>query len=94
VTLQFFDAAGTTRNSEMKCRLNPEHARSMLWFACPGTECIEGDFDFSEVLARAVAGRRKLVAGELRCPGTRKRADHERVPCRALLRYTLNLTYD
>jgi hypothetical protein len=94
VTLEFFDAAGTTKNGEMKCKLNVEHARSVLWFACPGVECTEGDFDLSEALAKAVAGRRKAVIGELRCQGTRKRGDRERVQCHTLLRYKLNLDYD
>jgi hypothetical protein len=94
VTLEYFDAEGTTKNGELKYKLNVEHARSVLWFACPGVECREGDFDLSEALANAVAGRRKQVTGELRCQGTRKRGDQERVACRTLLRYRLNLAYD
>jgi hypothetical protein len=94
VTLEYFDAAGTTKNGEMKCKLNVEHARSALWFACPGVECICGDFDLSGALAKAVAGRRKVAAGELRCQGTRKHGNRESVACGALLRYTLNLSYD
>lgn len=94
VTLEYFDAAGTTKNGELKCKMNVEHARSVLWFACPGVECTEGDFDLSDVLAKAVAGRRKAVTGELRCRGTRKRGDREVVACQTLLRYRLNLVYD
>src|SRR5262249_40406364 len=81
------DDTGTTKNGELKCKLNVEHARSVLWFACPGAECIAGDFDLSEALANAVAGRRKVATGELRCQGTRKRGDREVVACRTLLRY-------
>jgi hypothetical protein len=94
VTLEYFDAAGMTKNGEMKCKLNVEHARSALWFACPGVECIGGDFELSAALAKAVAARSKLVTGELRCHGTRKRGDRERVPCQTLLRYKLSLNYD
>jgi hypothetical protein len=93
VTLEYFDGAGTTKNGEVKCKMNVEHMRSVLWFACPGVECVEGDFDLSEVLEKAVEGRRKQVTGELRCLGTRKRGDQERVPCQTLLRYKLNLAY-
>ncbi len=92
--LEFFDASGTVRNGGMRCKLNVEHAKSALWFACPGVECLAGDFDLSEVLAQAVATRRKVVTGELRCQGTRKRGQREREPCGTLLRYKLNLTYD
>jgi len=94
VTLEFFDTSGTTKNGEMKCKLNVEHANSVLWFACPGVECACGDFDLSEALAKAVAGQRKVAVGELRCQGTRKRGDREAVTCGTLLRYKLNLNYD
>jgi hypothetical protein len=78
----------------MKCKLHVEHARSALWFGCPGVECLGGDFDLSEALAEAVAGSRKVTSGELRCQGKRKRADREVVPCQTLLRYKLILSYD
>ncbi len=94
VMLEFFDGTGRTRQGEMKCKLNVEHAKSALWFACPGVECTCGDFDLSEPLAKAVAARRKVAQGELRCHGTRKRANHEPVSCGTLLRYKLNLNYD
>ena len=94
VTLEFFDATGTTKNGEMKCSLHVEHAKSALWYACQGVECLGGDFDLSEALAEAVAGGKKAMSGELRCQGTRRRGDGQVVPCRALLRYKLTLTYD
>jgi hypothetical protein len=93
-TLEFFDPKGITKNGEMKCKVNVEHAKSALWFACPGVECLGGDFDLSNVLAQAVAAGCKVVVGELRCHGTRKRGDRERESCQTLLRYKLSLTYD
>jgi hypothetical protein len=94
VTLEHYDASGTTRQGLMKCKLNVEHARSVLWFACPAVDCAFGDYDLSAALAEAVAGRCKVAEGEIRCQGKRKRGDHDRVPCNALLRYKVNLTYD
>ena len=94
VTLEFFDTSGATKQGEVKCKLNVEHAKSALWFACPGVECICGDFDLSEALAEAVGQRSKVVAGQLRCGGTRKRGDREPVRCGTLLRYKFNLNYD
>jgi hypothetical protein len=94
VTLEFFDAAGDSKQGEMKCKLYVEHARSALWFACRGVECTWGDFDLSEGLAKAVAGRRKVAAGELRCQGTRKHGKSETEVCGTVLRYKLNLNYD
>jgi hypothetical protein len=92
--LEFFDATGSTKHGEMKCKLNVEHAKSALWFACPGVECTGGDFDLSEALANAVAKRSKQASGELRCQGTRRRGDREPVACGTQLRYKLNLDYD
>ena len=94
VTLEYYDALGLTKNGELKCKMNVEHAKSALWFACPGVECMKGDFDLSEALANAVAEHRKVATGEVRCQGSRKRGDRERVPCQTLLRYKLNLIYD
>jgi hypothetical protein len=94
VTLEFFDPAGSTKQGEMKCKLNVEHAKSALWFSCPGVECICGDFDLSAALVEAVTGRQKVASGELRCSGTRKRGNREPVVCGTLLRYKLQLNYD
>lgn len=93
-TLEYFDPAGVTKNGELKCKMNLEHASAVVWFACRGADCAEGDFDLSEPLAEAVEARRKVAVGELRCQGMRKRGDRERVACRTLLRYKLNLDYD
>jgi hypothetical protein len=94
LTLEFFEAGGSSKHGEMKYKLNLEHAKSALWFACPGLECACGDFDLSEALAKAVAGRRKIATGEVRCLGTRKRGEREPAVCGTLLRYKLNLNYD
>jgi hypothetical protein len=94
VTLEFFEAGGSSKHGEMKYKLNMEHAKSALCFACPSGQCAYGDFDLSEALAKAVAGRRKVATGELRCQGRRKRGEREPVACGTLLRYQLNLNYD
>ncbi len=94
VALEFFDAAGSTKQGEMKYKLNVAHAKSVLWFGCPGVECSYGDFDLSKALAKAVAGRIKVATGELRCHGQRKRGDREPALCGTVLRFKLNLNYD
>ena len=94
LTLEYYDEPRSTKNGEMKCKLNVEHARSVLWFACPAAGCSGGDFNLSEALAGAVGARKKVATGELRYHGTRKRGDRTCVPCQTLLRYTLNLKYE
>jgi hypothetical protein len=93
VHLEFVDAEGLTRTTEMKYRVNLEHAKEVLLFACPSAECIGGDFDLTGELARAIARRRAEVIGELCCQGRRKKPSREIVSCRSILRYKLNLEY-
>lgn len=94
VNLAYFDAEGLTKHSEMKYKVNVEHAKSVFWFVCPSAECVEGDFDLSDVLAQAVAERLKVASGEMRCQGWRRKAKLERAPCHILVRYKLTLDYD
>lgn len=94
VTLEFFDAVGSSKQGEMQCKLNMQHAKSALWFDCPGVECIGGDFDLTQVLVEAVAQGHKVATGELRCRGTRSRGKQEPVVCGTLLRYKLSLNYE
>ena len=94
VDLEYFDSEGVTRNGGIKYKANLENAKSLFWFNCVSGECVGGDFDLSGELSRAIAGRRKVVMGELRCQGVkhnRERKDH--VPCQSLLRYKLSLGY-
>ena len=92
--MEFFNPEGSTKHGEMTWKLNMEHAKSAVWFACPGTACLGGDFDLSHALAKAVAERQNVASGELRCLGTRKHGDHDPMPCHTLLRYELKLHYD
>jgi len=93
VNLAYFDSEGVSKNSEMKYKVNVQHAKSVFCFLCQSGECVGGDFDLSEALAKAVGTRRKLAIGELRCQGYRKKANLDRVPCQTLLRYKLSLHY-
>jgi hypothetical protein len=48
----------------------------------------------SEVLARAVAGKLKMVAGEARCHGVRHNKELKKgIPCQNLLRYKLSMGF-
>ena len=93
VALEFVDREGMTKTTEMKYSANPEHAKSVLVFVCPISECCGGDFDLTAKLAEAVTKRRTKVAGELPCLGSHKKASGLVAPCRSVLRYTLNLAY-
>jgi hypothetical protein len=93
VALEFVDREGMTKTTEMKYSANPEHAKSVLVFVCPVSECCGGDFDLTAKLAEAVSERRTKVTGETPCLGSYKKASGQVSPCRSVLRYTLNLVY-
>jgi hypothetical protein len=91
--LEFVDREGMTKTTEMKYSANLEHAKSVLVFVCPSSECCGGDFDLTAKLAEAVSKRRTKLVGEMHCVGSHKDASGLVAPCRSLLRYTLNLAY-
>jgi hypothetical protein len=93
VDLMHFDTDGVKKTGEMKYRVNLEHAKSVFRFNCPNHECIRGDFDLSEELAKAVAGRRKIVTGELACQGWQDKTTVDSLRCGNILRYKLSLAY-
>jgi hypothetical protein len=90
VDIEYYAPDNATRIGHIKYVLNVEHAKSLFCFECPKRECVRGDFDLSEVLAAAVAARRKSVAGEMRCRGWRNQGAIRKACCRTvLLRYRL-----
>jgi hypothetical protein len=80
VALEFVNREGMAKTTEMKYSANPEHAKSVLVFVCPSSECCGGDFDLTAKLAEAVAKRRTKVAGEMHCLRTHKKASGEVAP--------------
>ena len=47
----------------MKYVANPQHAKSVLVFACPVRQCAGGDFDLTAKLAEAVGGSSHFCRG-------------------------------
>ena len=78
----------------MTCKLNVEHAKSILCFNCVHADCAGGDFDLTKELVQAVSSSQKSVRGEIRCEGIRHNKDRrESTPCGSILRYKLGLGY-
>jgi hypothetical protein len=93
VELAYFSPEGVSRNSQIKYTVNPNHAKSVFRFDCVNDECIRGDFDLSEALAQAVAGRRTTVTGEMCCEGWLSKTTIDQIRCRNILRYKFSLEY-
>jgi hypothetical protein len=92
--LHFSDSEKATVNNHIKYQMNPKAAKSVFRFSCPNSECVRGDFDLSDVLADAIAGRQTKFAGELPCPGWLSESTINTVHCHTILRYRLTLVYD
>jgi len=93
VELVYFEHDELTRCGSMKYSANLENARAVFRFDCPNYACVCGDFDLSEELARAVAGRRTSLVGEACCQGWRSRETINAERCLNILRYKLSLKY-
>ncbi len=93
VDLAFYNPEGVTRNSHIKYTVDLAHAKSVFRFDCLNTECVGGDFDLSEELAKAVAAQRTTATGKMCCQGWRRKSAIDRIHCHNILRYTLSLAY-
>ena len=82
---------GVGQSAQIKYAVNLEHAKAIFRFDCPNKECIGGGFELSELLAGAVAERRKKLAGEMRCQGWRDKDSVNTIHCGNILRYGLTL---
>jgi hypothetical protein len=91
VDLSFCTPDGGTRSSQVKYAVNLAHAKSVFQFDCLNNECVRGDFDLTDVLARAVADGKTNITGEMCCPGWRNKDSIEQTQCRRLLRYEFSL---
>ena len=89
----YFSPENITRSSQLKYTVNLAHAKSVFRFDCPNQECVEGDFDLSADLAKAVAAGHTSVSGEAICQGWRSKTTIDKVACGHILRYKLTVGY-
>ena len=93
VELAYFNPEGVTKNSEIKYTVNLANAKSVFRFDCMNNECVGGDFDLSEVLAKTIATRQATASGEMRCHGWLSKTTIDRIHCNNILRYKLSFAY-
>jgi hypothetical protein len=93
VDLAQFGPEGLSKTNEIKYTVNLTNAKSLFQFHCANPECVGGDFDLSTVLAQAIAIHAPMASGELVCNGWRNKVSIDRVRCKNILRYRLNLGY-
>jgi hypothetical protein len=93
VEFGYFSPEGVTRNRQIKYTVNPEFAKSVFRLDCNNSECVRGDYDLSEALAKAVAARQVKVTGEMCCQGWLSKTTIDSIHCHNILRYKLSLAY-
>jgi hypothetical protein len=93
VNLTYYSPDGVTKGSAIKYEVNLANAKSVFRFSCPNSECVQGDFDLSEELAKTVDAHRTTAAGEIACQGWLSKASIDKVHCHNILRYKLTMTY-
>ena len=91
--LAYYDPEGVNKSSQIKYMVNLANAKSVFRFNCPNNECVGGDFDLSEELAKAVGAHRTTASGEVCCQGWRSKTTIDRIHCHNLLRYSFILEY-
>ena len=93
VNVQYFDSDAPGNSHPLKFEVNVRNAKSVLRFHCPNSECVRGDFDLTDELARAVKRRRNALTGEMPCRGWLNKNTVGSVRCRNVLHYALRLGY-
>ena len=85
--------SGSTNRRGIKYTYNLDSAKSVFRFNCPNDECVGGDFDLSEELAKAIAERRNTLLGQSCCQGWLSKTTIDKTHCHSVLHYKLTLEY-
>jgi len=93
INLAYFDVNRPNRSSEVKYTVNLDNARSVFRIGCQNPECVGGDFDLSQTLAKAVKKKETAVSEELTCQGWKDAGGIGSIRCGRILRYKLSLGY-
>jgi len=93
VEFEHYDPEGTTKNNKVKYEVNVQNAKSVFRFDCSNSECVGGDFDLTDQIAKAVAARKSVAKGEVVCQGWRSRTTINSVRCGNIFRYKLSFGY-
>jgi hypothetical protein len=91
--LKFQDAHSPNIIRNLKCTVNLANAKSVFRYRCPNDECVQGDFDLSDIISQAVAKGQTVVTGKIQCPGWLSKTTIGTVHCNNRLHYELTLTY-
>ena len=89
----YYAPEGIVKYRQLTYAVNLSHAKSVFRLDCCNDECVQGDHELTEALAKAIAKRAKTVDGELCCKGWQNRASIKKTKCNHVLRFKLKLGY-
>lgn len=93
VDVGYFAPDGVVQYRRLSHDVNLEHAKAVFRLDCCNDECVQGDHELTEELAKAIQRRSKVLVGELRCAGWQNRASIRTAKCNHVLRYKLKIGY-
>ena len=93
VNAGYYAPAGLIKYRQLTYAVNIDHAKSVFRLNCSNDECVQGDHELTEEIAKAIANGTKIVAGELCCGGWQNKAAMQKTKCNHVLRYKLKLGY-
>ena len=93
VKVGYFAPEGGIQFRQMTYAVNLDHAKSVFRLDCCSGECVQGDHELTEELAKAIAHRTTMVKGDLCCTGWQNKESIKTTKCNHVLRYKLKLGY-
>jgi hypothetical protein len=93
VSVGYYAPEGVSEQRQLTYDVNLVNAKSVFRLDCSNGDCVQGDHELTKALAVAVAKRRKVVEGELRCQGWLSKDQINKSKCNHLIRYKLKLAY-
>ena len=93
VNVGYYAPEGEKPQRQLTYAVNLGHAKSVFRLDCSNRDCVRGDHDLTEELAKAISKRSKKVEGEQRCRGWLNKDNINKVKCNHVIRYQLKLAY-
>lgn len=93
VSVAYYAPEGKTPQRELTYDVNLGHAKSVFRLDCSNGDCVGGDHDLTNELAKAISKGSKKVEGEQRCQGWLSKDTIKKTKCNHVLRYKLKLAY-
>ena len=93
VTVGYYAPESTVPQRQLTYDVNLDHAKSVFRIDCANGDCVCGDHELTDALAKAITKRSKKVEGEQCCQGWLSKDTINKTKCNHVLHYQLKLAY-